>query len=127
MDRPDASAAPIVRHFPGFLQGGAYLQLRVRTTEELARELDAELRAETDHVYSGGSKYTHLNHDPENAVPTTSYRVGRDDESEHEFPDHFTLYVLYAESYSGGWNHGQTKGIAVSLKTNELIYWAENW
>lgn len=127
VDRPDTSADPIVRHFPGFLQGGGYLQLRVRTTGESVRDLDAELRGKTDHIYSGGSKYTHLNHDPENAVPTTNCRVARDDENAHEFPNHFTLYVLYAEHYSGGWNHGQTKGTAVSLKTNEVIFWAENW
>lgn len=126
-EKPDASADPVFSYFPGALQGGAWIQLRVKLPPNEIRELAQRLDIETDHKYQGGSFFSHYNEDQDNNLPTASYHTSREDSDAYEFPLHFTLYVLHADDRGGGWNHGETSGIAVSTETNEAIYWAESW
>ena len=125
--RPADSTNPIFSFYPGMMQGGAWIQLRLRTNQTQVQEIVSRLDAETTHIYQGGSFFTHHNLDQVNNLPTASFHTSRENESSLEFPNHFTLYVLHAKDGGGGWNHGETAGIAVSLKTNEVIYWAEDW
>ena len=124
--RPSDSTNPVFSFYPGMLQGGAWLQLRIETDQTEAQNISSQLSTETTHVYKGGSFFTHYNLDQANNLPTASYHACRDDKDAFKFPSHFTLYVLHAKD-GGGWNHGETAGTAVSLKTNEVIYWAEKW
>ncbi len=124
---PSDSSNPIFSFYPGMLQAGAWLQLRIETSKSDAENLANRLNAETTHIYTGGSFFTHYNLDPDNNWPTALYHTQRDDHDAFEFPSHFTLYVHHAKDGGGGWNHGETAGTAVSLKTNEIIYWAESW
>ena len=110
-----------------YAKGGAWLQLRIETSKSEAESLANRLNVETTHIYTGGGFFTHYNLDPDNNKPTASYHTQRDDHGAFEFPSHFTLYVHHAKDAGGGWNHGETAGTAVSLKTNEIIYRAENW
>lgn len=125
--QPSSSANPVFSFYPGALQGGAWIQLRIEISKADAERLSARLNADTKHVYTGGSFFTHYNRDQDKNWPTALYHTQRSDHSAYEFPDHFTLYVHHAEDAGGGWNHGETTGTAVSMKTNEVIYWAESW
>lgn len=124
--KPKPSAQALFNYYPGYLQAGSHIQLRVKVTPAIALATDAKLRIQTAHNYSGGNTFTHFNNDRQNAWPTTELYTQRNDQTKSEFPNHFTLHVLHAHT-DHGWNHGETKGIAVSLKTNELIYWAKQW
>ncbi|MEZ6102171.1 MAG: hypothetical protein R3E01_36715 [Pirellulaceae bacterium] len=127
-DTPEDKSDPVFSYYPGFLQGGAHIQLRVRLSPETIVNLVDELKTQTKHAYKGGGFFTHYNEDQEHNLPTASYHTQRDDVDANEFPGHFTLYVLDADDRaSGSWNHGSTFGIAISEETNEAIYWAENW
>ena len=124
--QPNSSTNPVFSFFPGMLQGGAWLQLRVETSSEDAQNISQRLNAETTHTYKGGSFFTNNILEPDNYWQIPPYHTYRRDNKAFEFPDHFTLYVHYMRD-GGAWNHGETAGTAVSLKTNEVIYWAENW
>ena len=125
---PRENSDPVFSYFPGFLQGGAHIQLRVSLATDDIVTLASELKTKTEHAYKGGDLFTHYNKDKDKNLPTAMYRTQRDDVLAYEFPKHFTVYVLGADnSTSPSWNHGSTFGIALSEETNEAIYWAENW
>ncbi|NET40272.1 MAG: hypothetical protein F6K19_51470 [Cyanothece sp. SIO1E1] len=126
-ETPDVSSDPVFSFSPGALQGGAWIQLRVKMDPSDIQELNRKLENETKHKYQGGSFFTHYNLDEDNNLPTASYHTRRKDNDAREFPQHFTLYVLHADDSGDEWNHGETCGIAVSRETNEVIYWAESW
>lgn len=113
--------------FPGFLQGGGHIQLRVRLPIDEVRRIEARLRQAASHAYAGGGKYDHYDGDQETVLPTTSFHTADDPAERHAFPGHYTLYVLHAEDHGGEWNHGETRGTAVSSVANEVVYWAESW
>lgn len=69
----------------------------------------------------------HYNEDPKNNWPTTAFGTSDDPKTTLEFPAHYKLYVLSAKDRGGAWNHGETRGAAVSTTTNEVIYWADSW
>lgn len=119
---------PVFSYYPGFLQGGAHLQLRVRLVPAEVAKLTKETASKTKHIYQGGSIFSHHNQNQKNNLPTASFHTARSGEDGYEFPSHFKLYVLGAkEGSDGSWNHGSTFGIAMSEETNEAIYWAEDW
>lgn len=113
--------------FPGFLQGGAHMQLRLRlpAAEVLSIEQQAALNAKR--IYPGGGNFlTHVNRDRVNGLATTHFHTS-DPNQNGEFPSHYTLYVLYTRTTGASWNHGETTGIAISQLANEVIYWVEDF
>ncbi len=128
---PTDACSPVFCFQQRVLQGSAILQLRVTLPAAKIESLASELEDAALHQYEGGGpKFEHLNADRENNVPTTSYRTpteaGVTSDEYYGFPKHFTMYVLSATT-NGGWNHGKTKGIALSRESNEAIYWTESW
>jgi len=47
----------------------------------------------------------------------------------YEFPDDYRIFIYDARSTSDDpkWNHGEKKGMVISLERNEVIYYAEKW
>lgn len=114
--------------FPGFLQGGMYIQLRMQLSAGEIAAIEEQLKEATPHVYAGGGIDDHFNEDPNNNLPTTMFRTADNPKAPFEFPEHYKLHVLSAKDRSGGsWNHGETSGVAVSSTTNEVVYWADYW
>ena len=53
------------------------------------------------------------------------------DSNQPAFPADYRVFIFDAKPYKTGsafdWNHGTSKGVAVSLQRKEVVYWAENW
>lgn len=113
--------------FPGFLQGGAYIQLRMQLPARDIEAIENRLKQATTHVYAGGGFFDHYNADQMNNWPTTTFRTSDNPKTTFDFPTHYTLYVLSASDHGGSWNHGETSGAAVSTKSDEVVYWADSW
>ncbi len=114
--------------YPGFLQAGAYIQLRMQLPSSEIKAIEDDLKKKTSHIYAGGGFFDHYNEDQKNNWPTTTFHTSDDPKHTTGFPSHYTLYALTAKDHSGGaWNHGETTGAAVSSEDNEGIYWAESW
>jgi hypothetical protein len=49
----------------------------------------------------------------------------------YKFPKDYRIFIFHAKPYKEesepDWNHGESKGIVVSLPRNEVLYYAENW
>ncbi len=120
--------------FPGFLQGAAWFQLKLCVPEEEINVLLAEFDSKKKVAYGGGGTWDHKRRG-DNALPATSYLLGRSkDNGWPEFldwPDDFTIIVLDAQDYLGGenpsWNHGYSYGVSISEKRKEIVYWVEDW
>ena len=108
----------------GPLQANMFFQLRMRLDADLISNIQEKTQPKAIAEYDGGSMFDHYNDDQKNNFPTTSFHTKYGD-NEHggEFPDHFTLYVFSATQKTMDW---ETTGIAISTKTNTVVYWAED-
>jgi hypothetical protein len=113
--------------YPGFLQGGAYIQLRMQLPAGEIEAIEDRLKKATTHVYTGGGFFDHDNEDQKNNWPTTTFHTSDNPKTTFDFPRHYKLYVLSAKNLGGSWNHGETSGVAVSKTGNEVVYWADSW
>ena len=125
---PDQATNVRVSYFPGFLQGGAHLQLRA---EFPLNQLEAE-HSRLSH--SAIAKFVAGEVFP--LVPNVNYIKGMpppafyaaDKDTSLIYPDDYIVFILSAEhGDSVPWNHGRTKGIAISPTRMELVYWVERW
>ena len=111
--------------FPGFLQGGAWFQLRLTLpAADVSKVYDAATNAAKD-FYDGGSFFTSSN-SKRGGLPGTSFHSS-DTQEQSEFPADYRIFVFAAKDYGNQWNHGESCGIVVSKQRNEVIYFAENW
>jgi hypothetical protein len=117
-------------YFPGFLQGGAHIQLRRALQPEQILEKERKLSQQAILIMRANERdkdQARLNDDEPPPLP--AFHV-KGDEAVHEFPDNFTLYYLVAQPGTTTgflWNHGRTAGVAVSMEPPEIVYWAERW
>jgi len=109
------------------LQGGAWIQLRVETSHENALSILQKLESETGDAGNGSQNRSPHTIDPGYDSARILFHTYRGDEGRYEFPPHFKIYIHHAKNAGGAWNHGEAAGTAVSTKTNEVIYCAENW
>ena len=119
----DVPTQAVAVHFaaaPKVLQSCAYVQLRVRLPAEEIRQIEAQFKKEAIEA-----QFTDL--ELGTYVSPPMFCTADDPKARVEFPRHFTLYVLQATDLGGKWNHGKTRGVAVSTSTNEIVYWAEYW
>jgi hypothetical protein len=117
---------------PGYLQGGAWIQLRAELPADEVQKIYDEARQISRQHHDGGNATTHTSGSPDEIMkrlPSTYfYTSGSEDET---FPSDYRVFIFDARSYgtdsSFEWNHGTSRGVAVSLKRNEVVYWAESW
>lgn len=112
--------------FPGYLQGGAHIQLRLQLPADQIKSIQQKLEPSTTFIDMAAPADPH-DPDPKNSWPIPRFETSDDPQTTRDFPAHFKLYRLSAKTSSSSWNHGQTTGIALSPTTNEVIYWAEAW
>lgn len=124
---PKQAPEGAVFHFhPGFLQGGASLQLKVEVAAAEARRA-LELHSKQALAKAqGGNTNTHQNETK--GLPSTFFYTGST--KGEAFPEDYTILILKAEAHGGEeapWNHGESTGVAVSTQRNSIVYWAEDW
>ncbi|MHC4498716.1 MAG: DUF4190 domain-containing protein [Planctomycetota bacterium] len=119
---PDDAKDVSLSAFPGFLQGGAWFQVKMSLPQDRIDQLFHEFDLKKIKSFQGGGWSDHAN--SEGGVPTTFFRTGESDYG--DFPDDFTIMVLGAKD-EGAWNHGSTYGVAISKLRNEIVYWADDW
>jgi len=133
------SSSPLIRYFPRpippdaenvkfsflpkFLQGGSHIQLRYSTSPEEIGKLHAVFAEKKTKSFFGGDTNDHAN--MKGGLPTTFFYTS--DSGDLEFPDDFEILVLQASPQDTSWNHGESCGVAISRKRNEIVYWAEYW
>lgn len=123
---PDYAANTRFIYYPGNLQSGSFLQLKMKLPPTKIKKLLAQYRDRSQRKYQGGNTNDHLNQ--ENGLPTTFFHTS-DDETE-SFPSTYEILVLGARDRSNSsfkWNHGDSYGVAIDKDTSEIVYWAEVW
>jgi hypothetical protein len=112
--------------FPGFLQGGAWFQVRLTLpASEVSKLYDDATKAAKD-FYDGGTTYTSVN-SRTNGLPGTSFHTS--DNKQEEFPADYRVFVFAAQDAGGNphYQSGKCYGVVISKQRNEVIYYAENW
>jgi hypothetical protein len=112
--------------FPGFLQGGGHVQLRMELPEEEVKSLFDHATKTARQHHDGGNSLTLVNERDDGLWSTYPYTLAK---GTYEFPSDYTIFIFDAEDHGNGydWNHGESKGVVVSLQRNEVLYYAENW
>ena len=114
--------------FHGFLQGGGHVQLRMELSPKEVRKVYEEAAEVSKQHQDGGHKFTLVNERDDGLSSTNPHAL---DSEVYEFPEDYRIFILYAKPYKEGsdfdWNHGESKGLVVSLQRNEVIYYAESW
>ena len=122
-----ASASNIkLSAFPGFLQGGAWLQVRLTLpSAEVSKIYDDATKIAKD-FYDGGGVFKSVNSKVD-GLPGTNFHTS-DNQHAPDFPDDYRIFVLAAQRPGGNtWESGKCYGVVVSKQRNEVIYYAENW
>ncbi len=116
---------------PGFLQGGAHLQLGMDVTTEQASRDAATAAAAALRVVDLAAPAAHTGEGAEgkgpDSAPLPPYYLAAE---VRRFPPHYTLYYLFAQpgtTQGFPWNHGRTAGVAISRQPPRIVYWAESW
>lgn len=114
--------------FPGFMQGGAYIQLRYSINNNQIDALSNQFASRKIASFYGGNVNDHLSSD-ENIHTTYFYT---NDSNNYTFPTDYEIVVLKAESCDPEkcgfkWNHGESSGVAISKQRSEIVFWAESW
>jgi hypothetical protein len=114
--------------FPGFLQGGAWIQVRMTVPAVEAKAVFDTSTELARYTQDGGSSYTILESSKVSLLSTRFYTSGS---RNREFPEDYRIFVYDAQPSRKGenpsWNHGMSRGVVVSLQRNEVIYYADRW
>ena len=113
-------------YYPGSLQGGSFLQLKMKLPQTKINKLLAEYRNRSQRKYQGGNTNNHLNQ--KNGVPTTFFHTSGDETN--SFPPSYEILVLGARDRANSrfkWNHGDSYGVAIDKYASEIVYWVEVW
>lgn len=113
--------------FPGFLQGGAYFQVRMQLAPAEIRTIEAQMKQAADEWDQRCAELGDDDCDREELLLMTPFHTADPRSGQTVFPSDYVLYLLHAEDHGGNWNHGQTAGVAISAQRNEVVYWAEAW
>lgn len=138
--------ATLVRHFPpeippearnvrlyfvpGFLQGAAVLQLRMKLPPAQVQKIQARFRKTAKFKYIPGDKDNSLHPEtsPQGVVISHEYIFHTGESRDRPFPKNYELLVI--EDTSGAptynWKHPNLAGVAIDLVTSEVVYWAES-
>jgi hypothetical protein len=111
---------------PGFLQGGAHIQLRYESSPNTIATLESRFSRDAIASFEGGDRSSHRRLNPD--ISTTRFYTSGS--SMRTFPSDYVIIVLLAEPRGNPghqWNHGRSCGVAISRQRNEIVYWAESW
>ena len=118
---PDSAKDIRLSYFPGFLQGGAWFQVRMTLPEDTIGQLFEEFDSKKLKSFRGGGWSDHANSD--GGVPATFFRTAEPDYRDSsgdvapgDFPEDFVVMVL-----------GTSHGVAISKPRNQIVYWADDW
>ena len=116
---PESASAKKFSHFPGFLQGGAHIQLRLRLPPGKIRELYDQFAKQRTVSFKGNEI---------GSMPATHFYTSNNDE-DFSFPNYFEIMFFdkippESQRYP---NHGRSHGVAISTSSSEIVYWAESW
>ena len=113
-------------YYSGQLQGGSFLQLKMKLSQTKIKKLLAQYRHQSQRKYRGGNTNDHLNQ--KNGLPTTFFHTS--DRETDSFPVSYEILVLGAHDRGNSsfkWNHGDSYGVAIDKYASEIVYWAEVW
>jgi hypothetical protein len=112
--------------FTGFLQGGAWFQVRLTLPAAEVSKLYDEATKMAKDFYDGGTTYTSVN-SKTNGLPGTSFYTS--DNKQGEFPADYRVFVFAAQDAGGNppYQSGTCYGVVISKQRNEVIYYAERW
>ena len=78
--------------------------------------------------YDGGDFFKLVN-EQKDGLPGTSFHTANN--KGRDFPPDYRIFIFHARAYRPGedfqWNHGDSRGVVISRKRNEVIYFAEDW
>lgn len=109
--------------FPGYMQGGAHIQLRMTSPPAEVKKLYDDATRTAKQHHDGGDSLTLVNSRNDGLASTSPHTL---DAGACEFSKDYRIFIFDAETTSH-WNHGKSKGVVISLQRNEVIYFAENW
>jgi len=113
--------------FPGFLQGGAWFQVRLTLpATEVSKIYDNATKVAKD-FYDGGGTYKSVN-SKTNGLPGTSFHTS-DSPQQPDFPVDYRVFVFAAQDAGGTppYQSGTCYGVVISKQRNEVIYYANKW
>lgn len=120
---PHATGVKMFGTYPGAFQG-SLLQLRLSLPAKEIEDMEMQWASSAKRRFIGGDTNAHSRE--KDGVPTTNnYTDGN-----RTFDSTFTILVLDAQDRGESnlpWNHGTSKGFAISQKHQVVIYWCEMW
>ena len=123
---PSSASLKRFTYLPGYMQGGSYIQLRLRLPADKILELYSKFAAIRTKSFFAGDYNSHGYE--KGWMPTTQFYTG--DGNNRTFPDDFEIMVfdeVRNELPPDQWNHGRSHGVAISTNRNEIVYWADRW
>lgn len=118
-------------YLPGFLQGGTFLELRMKLAPEKIKIIEAEFFKQAKRKYIPGAE----NNSPTEEDSPTGMKIEYNYKSYigslngENFPSNYKLLVLEdtrgAPKYN--WKHSDVYGVAIDSSTSEVVYWLEDW
>lgn len=131
---PATAQNPKLHYNGGFLQGGAAIELRLQMPAESIEEIYSTYIRQAKAIYKGVEEHSR---DAGNLsmLPKLNFYTGPRQRNETQdaaplLPQDFEIILLSSRPYKSNptdWNHGESTGISISKKRNEIIYWAEDW
>jgi hypothetical protein len=127
LDIPENATFKRFAFFPGLLQAGAYLELRLRLPPTEIESLYQTYSGIATHRYFGVAP-----EDPtqRNNLPSASFATDDRPNPSGKFPLSYEVLVIEAiPGQSGGWiwNHGDMYGVAIDKNASEIVYWMSHW
>lgn len=118
----------------GFLQGGASIELRLQMPAEFIEAARATYTPRAKFIFAGAENLPSGTNNPD-ILPKWRFFTIPPEQNETPgvpplLPPDFEILLLSSYPYKSNptdWNHGESSGISISKKRNEIIYWAEDW
>jgi hypothetical protein len=124
---PDEARGASFFAVSGIFRRVRVLQLRCQMPADQIDELLADYQSEAVYSYAGGDASVHF--DQSDGVPTTYFYTGNAES--YAFPDSYLVLVLDAQpdkiTADGFWQHGYSRGVAISEAESDIVYWLEEW
>ena len=126
---PDSASEVRFSALEGFLQGGGHIQIRFKLPQARIESYYEDASSKAKQFQDGGDAVTLVNSSDDGLWSTNPHTL---DKSYSKFTDDYRIFIYDAVPYQQdeeykNWNHGASKGVVISLKRSEVIYYAEDW